>query len=156
MRSSRERPTFDPAQDKNFSRPRILTKWAVTSALILSYVVTASGAEPISADTRLYNALRPTVTTRAPFITNLSATPGIPPMHVKVFDWSIGRGRAPLQLSFDGPAVLELRSGRLATTIGGQTVERRAPEVWIVPQGQTMAVRTTREVAALHGLVFAP
>ena len=124
--------------------------------VIFGAAITVWAAEMSTDATRLYDSLRPTVNTRLAFAMNLSSAAGLPALHLKVFDWTIGQSHDFLRYSFEGPAILELRSGRLATTMAGQTVKRRAPDVWIVPQGQSLALRTTGEVASLHGVVVVP
>lgn len=107
---------------------------------------------PVGAE--FYKSLGPLVQTRLRFATDVSVAPGKPAFHVKVYDWVIGSRREALNFPFEGVAILELRSGKVETTINGVTVVRRAPEVWVVPQGSKVSIKTTSEVASLHGLVL--
>src|SRR5438045_1909613 len=94
-----------------------------TLAVALVLEAATVSAEAPSAGVELYKSLAPTAETRLRFSTDVSPAPGKPSLHIKVYDWVIGAHRELLQLPLEGPAVLELRSGRLATTIAGKTVE---------------------------------
>ncbi len=126
-------------------------------ALAMSWSTAAATAfdtyqVPIGAE--FYKSFGPLVQTRSRFSTDVSVTPGKPAFHLKVYDWIIGARRGTLNFPFEGIAILELRSGKVETTINGVTVARRSPEIWVVPQGSEVSIKTTSEVASLHGVVL--
>ena len=79
------------------------------------------------------------------------------PVRVDIRLWSVaGKQRLDtLDLPFRGLLVVELRAGRVTTTIGGKRVERREGEIWSVAAGTTMQVETGDDMATLQTTLIA-
>ena len=78
------------------------------------------------------------------------------PVHISVQTWDItNRHGAPQDVPLTGFYVAHLLSGRLASSIGGQTVERAPGDYWTVKAGESMQVKARGELAILETIVAA-
>lgn len=83
-----------------------------------------------------------------------AATPGGQSVHVTIQTWAIPSRHGQLyELPLRGFYVAHLRSGDIATTIDGQTIEREPGAFWTVKSGAAMQVKVLGEFAVLETIV---
>ncbi len=106
-----------------------------------------------------YKAFAPWMETSLRFVTDLSFAGG-PSFQVKVYDWVIGPRQEVANFPLEGFATIEVKAGDLETTMDGVTVQRRAGEYWVVPEGTKLGIKIKSEtgrgdnVVSLYGVVL--
>jgi quercetin dioxygenase-like cupin family protein len=70
-------------------------------------------------------------------------------LRVALHEWTLVAGRDIARFPADGNLLVQLRAGRVTTTIDGQSMARSEGEFWVVPAGKTMALRVTTEMATI-------
>jgi hypothetical protein len=88
--------------------------------------------------------------------TQLKTEKGTATVQVDIQNWSIGGGVKldELPLRSKGMLVVQVRSGRLTTVIGGRREQRGEADFWTVPAGIVMGVETGQDEAVLQIVVI--
>jgi len=84
------------------------------------------------------------------------ATEALPGVEVEIQDLILGPGKSAREIPVPGVEVLELKSGEVETTIGGQTLRRRPGNYWVVRPGQKYSLKSLGGMAVLHAFIFGP
>lgn len=122
-------------------------------------LVTAQVAQGPQTAEHPYKAFAPWMETSLRFVTDVAFADG-PAFQVKIYKWVIGPRREVPNFPLEGFATIEVKAGELETTMNGVTVDRRAGEYWVVPEGTKLAIKVKSEtgrgdnVVSLHGVVL--
>jgi quercetin dioxygenase-like cupin family protein len=84
------------------------------------------------------------------------ATEILPGVGVEIQDLILGPGKSAGDIPSPGVEVLELKSGEVETTIGGQTIRRRPGNYWVVRPGERYSLKSLGGMAVLHAVIFGP
>jgi quercetin dioxygenase-like cupin family protein len=75
-------------------------------------------------------------------------------VRLEVKDLIFGPGKSASDISVQGFAVTELRSGEVDTTIDGQTMRRKPGDFWVVRPGQKYSIKNLGGMVVLHATIF--
>jgi len=75
-------------------------------------------------------------------------------VRLEIKDLILGPGKSASDISIQGFAVTELRSGEVDTTIDGQTMRRKPGDFWVVRPGQKYSIKNLGGMVVLHATIF--
>lgn len=84
------------------------------------------------------------------------ATDSVPGYRTVVLDLLMGPNMEAPDVPIRAFALMELRSGRIETTLNDVTEVREVDDVWIVPAGARLSIRNLSEVAVIRTMTLDP